>query len=76
MPLLKSSDLIELIKKQDPTGLSIVIFKIVDEYDHDKDIACGEVNTGDIDSVMKGGYQTSEGDKEVLRITIPLDAAI
>lgn len=76
MPLLRSADLIKLIKEQDPTGQRVIIFEIVDEDSQEDVVAGGEVSTNNIDSVMKDAYQTSEGDKDVLRITIPLDIGL
>ena len=70
---ISTKKLIDALKAQDPEGERIIYFRVIsDEYS-------GYVATGDVDDiyiVSKNGYQTSEGDKDVLLLEIKLDAEI
>lgn len=78
MKLFTTKDLIEVLDEFDPEGDLIVKFCIYDE-EHPKDydkVAVGEITAEDISLTMKGAQQTSEGDKDVLVISLWLDCDV
>lgn len=68
--LLTTGDLVRLLQQQDPSGYRIINFRICDE-DDGAVVAHGQVSS--IDTSIRDGQQTDEGDCDVLRLSLALD---
>jgi len=72
MAQLTTNDLIDILKEQDPEG-NRVIFLRIESDEYSDYVASGDIDAIEINVALKDGYQTSEGDKNILRITLPLN---
>lgn len=73
--LVTTKQLISMLQEQDPIGDKVVSFRIVCEDNKSEFLASGEVDEKDINIVQKFAAQTIEGDRDLLRITVPLECA-
>mgnify|MGYP000495302897 CR=1 FL=1 len=72
MKMWTTADLIRQLQQQDPDGTRIVKIRVFDEDDDKENIAAfGELD-GRTSISLKDAEATSEGDKRIVRIDIPL----
>jgi len=72
--LLKTKDLVNILKTNDPSGERIIRLRIQDIGDNDGDyLFAGELIADGVDASLKNGQQTCAGDSDVLRLTFRVD---
>lgn len=71
--LLTTAALVRMLQEQDPEGTRVVQVRVLDYPSETDVVVCADLTVSDVEISLRGGQQTFDGDRDVLRVTLRTD---